>query len=105
MERKKLLMRMKKENNMNNKINWKQKLTSRKLWVTIIGIIIGVAMSFGVGESDYGEIAGKVAGAITAISSIIGYIYGESKVDAARIDAEGIKGIIDTAEKEDIKEG
>ena len=40
---------------MNNKINWKQKLTSRKLWVTIIGIIIGVAMSFGVGESDYGE--------------------------------------------------
>ena len=73
---------------MGNKINWKQKLTSRKLWVTIIGIIIGVAMSFGVGESDYGEIAGKVAGAITAISSIIGYIYGEAKVDAARIDAE-----------------
>ena len=73
---------------MDNKINWKQKLTSRKLWVTIIGIIIGVAMSFGVGESDYGEIAGKVAGAITAISSIIGYIYGESKVDAARIDAD-----------------
>ena len=98
-------MKMKKENNMNNKINWKQKLTSRKLWVTIIGIIIGVARSFGVGESDYGEIAGKVAGAITAISSIIGYIYGESKVDAARIDAEGIKGIIDTAEKEDSKEG
>lgn len=81
-------MKMKKENNMDNKINWKQKLTSRKLWVTIIGIIIGVAMSFGVGESDYGEIAGKVAGAITAISSIIGYIYGESKVDAARIDAD-----------------
>ena len=98
-------MKMKKENNMNNKINWKQKLTSRKLWVTIIGIIIGVAMSFGVGESDYGEIAGKVAGAITAISSIISYIYGESKVDAARIDAEGIKGIIDTAEKEDNEEG
>ena len=98
-------MKMKKENNMDNKINWKQKLTSRKLWVTIIGIIIGVAMSFGVGESDYGEIAGKVAGAITAISSIIGYIYGESKVDAARIDAEGIKGIIDTAEKEASKEG
>ena len=90
---------------MGNKINWKQKLTSRKLWVTIIGIIIGVAMSLGVGEGDYGEIAGKVAGAITAISSIIGYIYGESKVDAERIDAEGIKGIIDTAEKEDSKEG
>lgn len=84
---------------MNNKINWKQKLTSRKLWVTIIGIIIGVAMSFGVGESDYGEIAGKVAGAITAISSIIGYIYGEAKVDAARIDAEGLKNVLAEAEK------
>ena len=84
---------------MDNKINWKQKLTSRKLWVTIIGIIIGVAMSFGVGESDYGEIAGKVAGAITAISSIIGYIYGESKVDAARIDAEGLKNVLAEAEK------
>lgn len=84
---------------MNNKINWKQKLTSRKLWVTIIGIIIGVAMSLGIGESDYGEIAGKVAGAITAISSIIGYIYGEAKVDAARIDAEGLKNVLAEAEK------
>lgn len=83
------------------KINWKQKLTSRKLWVTIIGIIIGVAMSFGVGESDYGEIAGKVAGAITAISSIIGYIYGESKVDAARIDADGLKNVLAEAEKKE----
>lgn len=89
---------------MNNKINWKQKLTSRKLWVTIIGIIIGVAMSFGVGESDYGEIAGKVAGAITAISSIIGYIYGESKVDAARIDASAISQVITEAEAENKKE-
>ena len=82
-------------------INWKQKLTSRKLWVSIVGIIIGVAMSLGVSESDYGEIAAKVAGCITAVSSIIGYIYGESKVDAARIEAESVKDIIDTAESEE----
>lgn len=89
---------------MNNKINWKQKLTSRKLWVTIIGIIIGVAMSFGVTEGDYGEIAAKIAGAITAISSIIGYIYGEAKVDAARIDANAISRVITEAEAETKKE-
>lgn len=82
----------------NNKINWTQKLTSRKLWVTIIGIIIGVAMAFGVDSGDYGEVASKVAGAITAISSIIGYIYGEAKVDSARIDAESIKSVIAEAE-------
>lgn len=90
---------------MNNKINWKQKLTSRKLWVTIIGIIIGVAMSFGVTDGDYGEIAAKIAGAITAISSIIGYIYGEAKVDAARIDANAISQVITEAEAENKKEG
>ena len=84
---------------MKNKINWRQKLTSRKLWISVIGIIIGVAMSFGITGDDYGEIAGKVAGAITAVSSIIGYIYGETKVDAARIESEGIKTVIAEAEK------
>lgn len=92
--------------NNNNNINWTQKLTSRKLWVTIIGIIIGVAMAFGVDSGDYGEIASKVAGAITAVSSIIGYIYGEAKIDAARIDADGIKTIISEAEEIELhKEG
>ena len=82
-----------------NKINLKQKLTSRKLWISVIGIIIGVAMWFGITGDDYGEIAGKVAGAITAVSSIVGYIYGEAKVDAARIESEGIKTVIAEAEK------
>ena len=82
-----------------NKINLKQKLTSRKLWISVIGIIIGVAMSFGITGDDYGEIARKVAGAITAVSSIVGYIYGETKVDAARIESEGIKTVIAEAEK------
>ena len=82
-----------------NKINLKQKLTSRKLWISVIGIIIGVAMSFGITGDDYDEIAGKVAGAITAVSSIVGYIYGETKVDAARIESEGIKTVIAEAEK------
>lgn len=59
------------------------KLKSRKLWVTIIGIIIGVAMAFGVDGSEYADIAGTVAGAITALGAIVAYISGEAKIDAA----------------------
>ncbi|MBR4000146.1 MAG: hypothetical protein IKI93_17580 [Clostridia bacterium] len=59
------------------------KLGSRKLWVTIIGVIIGVAMAFGVEGSEYTEIAGLVSGSITAVLSIVSYITGEAKIDAA----------------------
>lgn len=59
------------------------KLGSRKLWVTIIGVIIGIAMAFGVEGSEYTEIAGLVSGSITAVLSIVSYITGESKIDAA----------------------
>lgn len=59
------------------------KLGSRKLWVTIIGVIIGIAMAFGVEGSEYTEIAGLVSGSITAVLSIVSYITGEAKIDAA----------------------
>ena len=60
-----------------------EKLTSRKLWITIIGVIIGIAMAFGVEGSEYTEIAGLVSGSITAVLSIVSYITGEAKIDAA----------------------
>lgn len=58
----------------------KQKLSSRKLWIAVIGIVIGLAAAFGIEENDYAQIAGMVTSAI----SVIGYIFGEAKVDAAR---------------------
>ena len=58
----------------------KQKLSSRKLWVAIVGIVIGFAAAFGIEENDYAQIAGMVTSAV----SVIGYIFGEAKVDAAR---------------------
>lgn len=67
-----------------DKINLKQKLTSRKLWIAVVGIIVGIAMAFGIEENEYAELAG----AITSIVSIVTYIFGESKVDAARIENE-----------------
>ena len=53
-----------------------RKLTSRKFLMAVVGVVIGVAMSFGV-ES------GEIIGAVTTIGSIVAYITGEAKVDAA----------------------
>lgn len=63
---------------MNDKINWRQKLTSRKLWIAIIGIIVGLAAAFGIQDNDYAEIAGIVTSAV----SVFAYIFGEAKADA-----------------------
>lgn len=62
---------------MKNQI-WK-KITSRKLWVAIAGIATGLALVFG---GDSGEIT-DVAGAVTAVASIVAYIFAEGKIDAA----------------------
>ena len=55
-----------------------KKLTSRKLWVAIIGIIVGLATAFGIKENDYAQVAGVVG----SICSGVVYIFGEAKVDA-----------------------
>ena len=55
-----------------------RKLTSRKFLLAVVGVVVGVAMSFGV-ES------GEIMGAVTTIASIIAYINGESKIDAAAV--------------------
>lgn len=67
---------------MNNR-TFLDKIGSRKLWVTIIGVVIGIAMAFGVEGGEYTEIAGLVSGSITAVLSIVSYITGEAKIDAA----------------------
>lgn len=64
----------------NQKINWRQKLTSRKLWAALVGVVAGLAAAFGITESEYAQVAGLV----TAAVSVVSYIFGESKVDAAR---------------------
>ena len=34
-----------------NKIDWKHKLSSRKLWAAVAGIVTGLAMVFGLDEN------------------------------------------------------
>lgn len=65
-------------------INWKQKLSSRKLWAALVGVVVGLAAAFGIDGNEYAEIAGIV----TSAASVVAYIFGESAVDTAREKAE-----------------
>lgn len=65
----------------------KRKLSSRKLWTAICGIVVGLAAAFGLDENEYAQVAGIVTSAI----SVIAYIFGEATVDAAHKDIDGDK--------------
>ena len=67
------------------KINWKQKLTSRKFWAAVITFVTTVLVAFGVPDLTIEQ----VTAIITAGASMIAYIIGEGLVDAARIKAQG----------------
>lgn len=61
------------------KINWKRKLTSRKLWVSVAGFVAGLIVIFGGSR----ESADKVSGAILSGAAVVGYILGEGLTDAS----------------------
>lgn len=62
------------------KIDWKQKLTSRKFWSAVAGFIVPLLLAFGVSDSN----ATQIAALIMSGGSIIAYILGEGMVDAGR---------------------
>lgn len=62
-------------------IDWKRKLSSRKLWAAAAGIAAGLAMVFGL---DEGTIS-NVAGAVVSVASVVAYIITEGKVDAESV--------------------
>jgi phage shock protein PspC (stress-responsive transcriptional regulator) len=77
-------------------IGWKRKLSSRKLWAAVAGIVTGLAMVFGL---DEGTIS-NVAGAVVSVASVVAYIIAEG-----RVDAEGVKKAVDDVQDavDDIK--
>ena len=76
-----------------------RKLTSRKLWLAIAGVATGIAMALGVEATD----VSTVAGAITALVSVVTYIVTEGKVDAESVKntIEITGDAIDLLEKEE----
>lgn len=77
-----------------------RKLTSRKLWLAIAGVITGIAMALGVEGSEITT----VAGAVTALVSVVTYIVTEGKVDAesVKIAVEATQVAVDAVEKEGV---
>lgn len=65
-------------------INWKQKFTSRKFWMALIGFITALLVAFKV-DSLTTE---QVVAVVTAVSSLIAYTIGEGLVDASRNNQE-----------------
>ena len=70
-----------------------QKLSSRKLWTAIAGVIMGVAMVFGLDTNTISTIAG----AVVALVSVVSYIRTEGKIDAAKL-KEAVDKVKDAAD-------
>lgn len=64
---------------MKESIDWKRKLTSRKLWAAICSLVTNLIVLFGGTE----DTTVKVTALIMAGASVIAYIIGEGLVDAA----------------------
>ena len=77
---------------------WKRKLSSRKLWAAVAGLVAGLAMVFGLDENT----VTSVAGAVVSVASVVTYIITEGKVDAAAVkDAvEGVQNAVGALENE-----
>lgn len=60
------------------KIDWKRKLTSRKLWMAVAGFITGVVVLFTNGITEP-----NITGCVMALGSVVAYILGEGLTDLA----------------------
>ena len=60
-----------------NTIDWKRKLTSRKLWMAVAGFVSGILIYMGHSEAG----ASQVAALIMSGASVIAYCVGEGLAD------------------------
>lgn len=65
------------------KINWKQKLTSRKFWAAVAGFVSAIMVVLGVDNLTMEQ----VLGVLSASAVLIAYIIGEGLVDSTRNDS------------------
>lgn len=62
-----------------DKIDWKRKLVSRKLWVSIAAFVSLILAAVGFSEA----VAAQVSAIIMAGATVIGYVFAEGLVDAS----------------------
>lgn len=65
-----------------NKINWKQKLSSRKFWAMLGGQVTSILTAFNAGDN----VIMQVGAVIASIGIFAVYILSEAIVDSKRID-------------------
>ena len=59
-------------------IDWKRKLTSRKLWMAVVGFVTGLLVYLG----QSAEQAEKLGALILSAASVLAYILGEGLADS-----------------------
>lgn len=67
------------------KIDWKRKLTSRKLWLSIASFVSMMIVALGGAE----HVATQVSALIMAGATVIGYVIGEGLADGSNKNSEG----------------
>lgn len=60
-------------------MDWKRKLTSRKLWLALAAFISGLIVAFGGAEST----ANTVSGVVLQGAAVLGYLLAEGLTDAS----------------------
>ena len=65
-------------------IDWKRKLTSRKLWMAIVAFVTPLLLAFGLAENEVTQIAAI----IMAGADVLAYILAEGLVDAKSVKTE-----------------
>lgn len=76
-------------------INWKAKLTSRKLWVAIAEFVSMFLVAFGVAE----DTVTQVAALIMAGAGMVAYIVAEGLVDAKAVEPVIIEPVVEKPEE------
>ena len=70
-----------------NKINWKQKLSSRKFWAAIVGIVTAILVILNTDELTIE----RTAALISAEGTLIAYILTEGSIDESAVKGENEK--------------
>lgn len=72
----------------------KRKLTSRKLWAAVAGIVTGLSMIFGLDQN----VITTVSGAVVSVFSVVTYIITEGRIDKESISnaAGQVQDVVDT---------
>ena len=66
------------------KINWKEKLSSRKFWALVAALVLSILVFFNANDN----VATQVGSIITAFGSVCVYTLAEASVDKKRLEEE-----------------